>query len=105
MTEEGDLLQPEAAATTGVAEAAVATADPWRSTARLDYVENDPYFVFRSSVNNVGDRKPPLAVTVSIDGQSVNMEIDAGATLSMCSDQELHSVWPVGGGKGGSRVI
>ena len=60
--------------------------------------ESDPYFLFRSSVNdNGGDRKPPLTVAMWLDGQSVNMEVDTGAALSVCSEQEFRKMWPVGG--------
>ena len=90
VTEEEDHLQPGAAAV-------AADPDGGRTTTPNDG-ESDPYFLFRSSVNdNGGDRKPPLTVAMWLDGQSVNMEVDTGAALSVCSEQEFRKVWPVGG--------
>ncbi|XP_043231561.1 uncharacterized protein LOC122386445 [Amphibalanus amphitrite] len=38
-------------------------------------------------------------VPVALDGQKVEMELDTGATLSVCSDAGFRQLWPCGGPK------
>ncbi|KAF0306590.1 hypothetical protein FJT64_021921 [Amphibalanus amphitrite] len=47
----------------------------------------------------LGVRRPPLMVPVTLDGQKVEMELDTGATLSVCSDAGFRQLWPCGGSK------
>ena len=47
----------------------------------------------------LGVRRPPLMVPVALDGQKVEMELDTGATLSVCSDAGFRQLWPCGGPK------
>ena len=44
-----------------------------------------------------GDRRPPLMVPVSLDGRSVEMELDTGAALTVCSDAGYRQLWPSDG--------
>ena len=43
------------------------------------------------------ERRPPLMVKVSLDGRAVDMELDTGAALSVCSDSVFRQLWPSGG--------
>ncbi|KAF0287341.1 Dolichyldiphosphatase 1 [Amphibalanus amphitrite] len=43
------------------------------------------------------ERRPPLMVSVVLDGKAVEMELDTGAAVSVCSDSVLRQLWPSGG--------
>ena len=45
------------------------------------------------------ERRPPLMVRVALDGRVVDMELDTGAALSVCSDSVFRQLWPRGGPK------
>ncbi|XP_043204899.1 uncharacterized protein K02A2.6-like [Amphibalanus amphitrite] len=45
----------------------------------------------------VCERRPPLMVRVGLDGRAVDMELDTGAALSVCSDAVFRHLWPDGG--------
>ncbi|KAF0300281.1 hypothetical protein FJT64_027233 [Amphibalanus amphitrite] len=40
--------------------------------------------------------KPPIKVDVSINGQSVQMELDTGAAVSVCTYRRFKELWPDG---------
>ena len=42
-------------------------------------------------------RKPPLCVDVLVNDKPVCLELDTGAALSVCSEQEYRRIWPVDG--------
>ncbi|PIK56483.1 hypothetical protein BSL78_06598 [Apostichopus japonicus] len=43
---------------------------------------------------NVNDGRAPLAVDIKIDGQSVRMEVDTGASMSIVSEKTFKANWP-----------
>ncbi|PIK36370.1 hypothetical protein BSL78_26804 [Apostichopus japonicus] len=43
---------------------------------------------------NVNDGRAPLAVDIKIDGQSVKMEVDTGASMSIVSEETFKANWP-----------
>lgn len=50
-----------------------------------------------SARRDVGARRPPLMVKVALDGRDVEMELDTGAALSVCSDSVFKQLWPSSG--------
>ena len=59
--------------------------------------EEDAYFLFRSQEAEMSGRKPPLCVDVLVNDKPVCLELDTGAALSVCSEQEYRRIWPVDG--------
>ena len=57
----------------------------------------DEAYALLSVRPDVCERRPPLMVRVSLDGRAVDMELDTGAALSVCSDTEFRRLWPDGG--------
>ena len=59
--------------------------------------EENAYFLFRSQEAEMAGRKPPLCVDVLVNDKPVCLELDTGAALSVCSEQEYRRIWPVDG--------
>ncbi|XP_043244968.1 uncharacterized protein LOC122393203 [Amphibalanus amphitrite] len=60
-----------------------------------DEAIDEAYAMF--SVRPESERRPPLMVSVVLDGKTVDMELDTGAAVSVCSDSVLRQLWPSGG--------
>ena len=60
-----------------------------------DEAIDEAYAMF--SVRPESERRPPLMVSVVLDGKAVDMELDTGAAVSVCSDSVLRQLWPSGG--------
>ena len=46
------------------------------------------------SVEDCGERVPPISVCVQCDGKEVAMELDTGASVSLMSENVYHKLWP-----------
>jgi len=46
------------------------------------------------SVEDRGERVPPISVCVQLDGKEVAMELDTGASVSLMSENVYHKLWP-----------
>ena len=57
----------------------------------------DETYAMFSVRQNACERRPPLMVKVSLDGRAVDMELDTGAALSVCSDSVFRQLWPSDG--------
>ena len=41
--------------------------------------------------------RPPLFVDIKLNGQAVRAEVDTGAAVSVCSEEQFHRLFPKGG--------
>jgi len=46
------------------------------------------------SVEDHGERVPPISLCVQLDGKEVAMELDTGASVSLMSENVYHKLWP-----------
>ena len=57
----------------------------------MDTESTKEYTLFNLTANKCSH---PFQVTISVDGQDLAMEIDAGASLSLISEDTQKSLWP-----------
>ena len=52
------------------------------------------YFSFRSQDTGMSEKRPPTYVDVCVNETPARFELDTGAALSVCSEEEYRRVWP-----------
>ena len=59
-----------------------------------DVDKGDEYFLFRSQGTGMSEKRPPMYVDVCVNDTPVRLELDTGAALSVCSEEEYRRIWP-----------
>ena len=74
-------------------EGAVGGTDPESEHAEMDAVVSD---LFTCTEERPSRERPPILVDVSLNDQPVQMELDTGAAVSVCSYGRFKELWPKG---------